>query len=236
MARVASLLVVLSWGALAASLLRTNPAQAEPSAAGAAADVHADSSSAAAAVERPLRLSVGTGLTLGLSDVEESRGDQVDIGGSAFLLNLSVAGSYQLSESWALGARGSLASDSGARAQASTTGQDLALTRNLWQFAGEGRYQPGGMWGGYAALNAGAALATDAMGSTSASQWAPLLGSALGYDVEVAPAFALGLELRGGAALFGSQGATLTRAGESATYIYGPSSWLSLNLTGHVAL
>jgi hypothetical protein len=138
---------------------------------------------------RRFRLNFGTGITLGLSDVEEWGSDTVGVGGSFYHLNLSLAPSWQVAHAWALGARASWASDAGSR------GTD---TRSLWQLGAEARLQPRGLLGPYLAATLGLAGAEDRVGSASALQWAPALGGAAGYDFDLASPVALGLELRGG--------------------------------------
>lgn len=221
----------MSLAAVGASWLGARSATAEPS----------DGQAGPSATEEPpaehdVRLGFGTGLTLGLSDMEERFGDTVTITGSAFHLNLHISPSYQLTPRWALGLRGSWASDAGARGMASSSGEQVDKTRNLWQLTAEGRYQPGTQRGPYVAGSAGYAGAVDSVGSASAWQWAPLVGGALGYDFPVADIFSLGLELRGAYALFDDEGASLTRGGQSERYVYGSSSWLSLNVMGQLGL
>jgi hypothetical protein len=107
-------------------------------------------------------------------------------------------------------------------------------TRTLWELGAEGRYQMRVERGGYVALNVGTVGAMDSEGSASASQWAPMLGAALGYDLGIAEPLSFGVEVRGGMGFFGENGAQASSDGPS--YAYGTSSWLSFNLTGHFAL
>jgi hypothetical protein len=63
------------------------------------------------------------------------------------------------------------------------------------------------------------------------------VGAAVGYDFGIGESWALGLELRAGAAFFDPDGASLrTAQAEGVTFIYGATSWLSLNLTGQLGL
>ena len=71
--------------------------------------------------QRALRLSLGTGLTFGLSDVETQQSDVVEMSSSAYLWNVHAAASYRLGSVWALGVRGSWSSDAGARTSASSS-------------------------------------------------------------------------------------------------------------------
>ena len=168
------------------------------------------------------RLGIGTGLTFGVSEIQERSGDSYGITGMFQPYNLSITPSYQLTSQWAIGVRGGFGTDSGMRGD---------TTRALWELGAEGRYQPETGRGGYAALNAGVVNAVDSVGSDSASLWAPMLGAAAGYDLSAAEALSFGIELRGGLAFFGDEGSSPN--GESDTIVYGTSSWLSFNLTGH---
>jgi hypothetical protein len=170
------------------------------------------------------RLGIGTGLTFGISELEEQDGDSYTITGMMQPYNLSVTPSYQLTPHWAFGVRGGFGTDSGARS---------SKTRTLWELGAEARYQLRVERGGYAALNVGTAGAIDSEGGASASQWAPMLGGALGYDLGIAEPLSFGVEVRGGLGFFGD-GAQASSDGP--TYVYGTSSWLSFNLTGHFAL
>jgi hypothetical protein len=174
-----------------------------------------------------LRLTLGTGLTLGLADVETQESDVVSISSTFYRWNVSVAPSYQLSRTWALGARGSWSSDAGARGSDSSS---------LWQLGAEVRQQPRGWLGLYLAASLGGAAARDTVGGETVTQWAPVLGAAVGHDFAIAEALDLGLELRGGVALFDPDGASLRTGAETTTVTYGATSWLSLNLTGQLGL
>jgi hypothetical protein len=180
------------------------------------------------------RLGIGTGLTFGISELEERSGDSDNITGMFQPYNLSVTPSFQLTPHWAFGVRGGVGTDSGARGTSSTSGESVSRTRTLWELGAEGRYQMRVERGGYVALNFGTAGAVDSEGSASASQWAPMLGAALGYDLGIAEPLSIGVEVRGGTAFFGEDGAQPSSEGPS--YVYGTSSWLSFNLTGHFAL
>jgi hypothetical protein len=174
-----------------------------------------------------LRLTLGTGLTMGLADVEISGGD-VSTTSNAYHWNVSVAPSWPLSSTWALGARGSWSSDAGARGSESSS---------LWQLGAELRQQPRGWLGPYLAATLGGAAARDMIDAGTAIQWAPAVGAAAGYDFGIGQSLALGLELRAGAAFFDADGASLqTAQAEAVTITYGTTSWLSLNLTGQLGL
>lgn len=174
-----------------------------------------------------MRLAVGTGLTFGLAEVEKRGSDVVGVYSNAYSWNVSLSSSWPLLQSWALGARGSWSSDAGARGSESSS---------LWQLGAEIRQQPRGWLGPYLAASLGGAAARDSVDGETATQWAPAVGAALGYDFGIGEALALGLELRGGAALFDADGASLRTGSETATYIYGATSWLSLNLSVQLGL
>ncbi len=219
-------------GALGASAFVVGEARAESERAEQAeAPDDADDSSPA---RHHFRLGLGTGLTFGVSDIEERSADAYDITGMFQPYNLSVTPSYQLTPRWAVGVRAAFGTDGGMRGTGSSTGEKVSATRTLWELGAEGRHQFGMARGGYVAFNAGAAHAVDSVGTASASQWAPMLGAALGYDLSIAEPLALGVELRGGLAFFGDEGSTPSSRSE--TYVYGTSSWISFNLTGHLML
>ena len=155
---------------------------------------------------------------------------------AAHCWSLSIAPSYRLAPSWAVGLRGSWSSDAGARGSASNSGEEVSLTQTLWQLSAEGRYQPGAQQGFYLVLGAGAARVSDSIGSATAAEWGPLLSAAFGYDIGLADFLALGIELRGAFASLSEEGASLERAGATVRYVYGPSSWLGLNLIGQFEL
>jgi hypothetical protein len=174
-----------------------------------------------------LRLTLGTGLTLGLADVETQESDVVSLANTFYRWNVSIAPSYQLSRTWALAARGSWSSDAGARGTDSSS---------LWQLGSEIRQQPRGWLGLYVAAGLSAAAARDSVGGETVTQWAPALGAAVGHDVGLAEPLALGVELRGGVAFFDPDGASLRTEAGATTVTYGATSWLSLNLTGQLGL
>jgi hypothetical protein len=182
-----------------------------------------------------VRLGVGCGLALSLTEVEERGGDLVELTQTGYL-DLSFAPSYQLAGRWALGPRVSWGLEAGDRGIASSDGGEVDIDRHLWQLAAEGRYQPGVQRGVYAAANLGIAGAMDRMGGASAWQWAPLVGGALGYDGQVTGPLSLGIELRGSFAAFDSEGARLTRGNESKRYVYGQSAFVGVHLTGSFGL
>jgi hypothetical protein len=183
--------------------------------------------------QRALRLSLGTGLTVGLSDVETQRSDVVEYSSSAYLWNVHAAASYRLGSAWALGGHGSWSSDAGARTIGSSDGGSVELSRELWQIAAEARFQPRGWLGPYAALSAGAAASVDRAGNESATQWAPLLGASAGYAFEIADPLSIDLGLTGGLAFFDADGAG---AGSdlSPHFTYGTSAWLGASVLAAV--
>jgi hypothetical protein len=174
-----------------------------------------------------VRLTLGTGLTLGLSDVETRAGDAISVSSAFYRWNVGVASHWPVSHAWAIGARGSWSSDAGARGTEASS---------LWQLGAEVRHQPRGWLGPYVSASAGAAAARDSVDDSTVTQWAPALGAAAGYDVGVGAALAIGLELRGGVAVFDPDGGSLQTATEAVTVVYGTTSWLSLNLTGQLGL
>jgi hypothetical protein len=217
--------VVLGAVALAGAAGAATPALAVTPADGAASLEFPEGSRAPAAGR--FRLGLGTGLALGLSQVEEQSSDTVGSDQSFFRWNLSLAPAYRVSPVWSLGVRGSWSSDAGARSSG-----EVSVTRTFWQLSADARFQPGGLVGPYLGLGAGQAWAVDNLGSASAVQSAPLLAAAVGHDFGLLEPLALGVELRGGLAFFDSEGAShQARGAERVTYVYGTSSWLSLNLT-----
>ena len=183
--------------------------------------------------QRAVRLSLGTGLTFGVSDIETQRSDVVSTSSSAYLWNLHAAASHRLGSAWALGVRGSWSSDAGARATGSSDGRTLEESRAFWQIAAEGRFQPRGWLGPYAALSAGWAAAVDRSGTESATQWAPLLGASVGYAFVVADPLSIDLGLGGGCAFFGEEG--VGRGSDaSPRYTYGTSAWLGASVLAAV--
>jgi hypothetical protein len=216
---------VIGWVAGAAFL--AGAARAED------AELEAPERPAAPLAQRPLRLSLGTGLTVGLSDVETQRSDVVETSSSAYLWNVHAAASHRLGAAWALGLRGSWSSDIGARTTGSSDGRTLELSRELWQIAAEARFQPLGWLGPYAALSAGWAAAVDRLGTESTSQWAPLLGASAGYAFVVADPLSIDLGLSGGCAFFDADGAG--RGSDlSPRFTYGTSAWLGASLLAAV--
>jgi hypothetical protein len=192
-------------------------------------DVEGSGRAEAPLAQRAVRLSLGTGLTLGLSSVEERRSDVVASSSSAYLWNVHAAASYRLGTAWALGVRAAWSSDAGARAGASSSGSSVELSRELWQIAAEGRFQPRGWLGPYAALSAGWAAAVDREGPASATQWAPMVGASAGYALALADPLSLDLGLTGGLAFFDETGARLEGSAPT-RYAYGSSAWLGASL------
>jgi hypothetical protein len=190
--------------------------------------------SAASAGASRLQLGLGAGFTVGLGDARVARGDAIGFEGPVILMQLSLTPAYRISPAVALGLRGSFGSDLGSRGSASSSGESLAYDRNLWEAAATLRYQAEPGRGGYIGVSAGAAALVDSEGDASAVQWAlPALGVAVGYDFELARAFAFGLEARAAYADFSGGGAWVTRAsGESSHYSYDTSVWLGLALVG----
>jgi hypothetical protein len=212
--------LVLSLWAIAAAV----PAAASGSEGGGPAPVEAPEASE----PHGIRLTLGTGLTMGLTSVEKHASDVVDVRSYAYRWNVILATSWPSSRSWALGARGSWSSDAGARGTESSS---------LWQLGAEVRQQPRGWLGPYLAASLGGAAARDTVDGQTATQWAPAVGAAVGYDFGIGESLAVGLELRAGAAFFDDDGAfTGTTSSGAATFIYGTNSWLGLNLTGQLGL
>jgi hypothetical protein len=223
-------------GLLGLIQLAVNSAQAETAAAG---EAHATPGSAPMAMPARWSFDVGLGLALGLSDIEEQQGDSVEISSVVFA-ELTVAPSYWLTPRFALGLHTSWGFEPGQRGLASSSGESEDKERTLWQLTAAARYQRDAGQGWYLTANGGAAALVDSIGNDSVTQWAPLVGAALGVDFRAAEIFALGLELRGGHAWFSAQGSTLTvadglGAGET-QYHYGATTWLGLNLVGRFLL
>jgi hypothetical protein len=183
-------------------------------------------------------LGVGAGLALGLNDIEERESDVIEITNFVFA-ELTLAPSFWLTPSLALGLHTSWGFDGGGGIE-SSSGESKDKGRTLWQLMAAARYQPQAARGWYIAANGGAAAFVDSIGDDSVSQWAPLVGAAVGIDFRLAQPFALGLELRGAHAWFSSEGSTLTvadglGAGET-QYRYGATTWLGLNVVGRFLL
>lgn len=176
------------------------------------------------------QLGVGTGLTFGLGDVWERRGDVIGSGGGPILLDVSVAPSYRVARELALGIRAGVGLDPGSRGVASSSGEYVSLDRRLWHASATGRYQPRPGRGGYLTLSAGVAEIVDSQGDVSASQWAPMLGAALGYDVFIARPLSLGLELRAAYAPFVES----SRMSADERYDYDVSTWLGAGVVVNV--
>jgi hypothetical protein len=190
--------------------------------------------SAASGGASRLQLGLGAGLVVGLGDAQVASGDVIGVEGPVVLMQASLAPAYRIAPTFALGLRGSYGFELGSRAAVSSSGESRALDRNLWEAAATLRHQAEPGRGGYVGVSAGAAALVDSEGDASAVQWAfPALGVAVGYDFEVARAFAFGLEARAAYADFSGGGARLTRpSGESAHYSYDARAWLGLALVG----
>jgi hypothetical protein len=232
MMRFASL-SVCSGVVLAALCLTQREARAAGSPGGAESAALPSPSSAAGS---SWALALGTELAFGMSDARASHASDVVAIESVHLVALDVAARYRVIDALALGARLAWAFELGDRGYATSSGEQGSYDRSLLQLALEGRYQPGGR-GWYGAARAGAAAMSDALDGDSVTQWGPLGGLALGYDLRVAGSFALGLELQGTLVGFSEQGASLPGPGErEARYVYGASSWLGLGLVGSLGI
>jgi hypothetical protein len=231
------------WGILAALpcviLLGSRAAHAADAHAADALAAEPNASSSSAPTPKRWSLDVGLGYAFGLSDAEEQQGDVVGISNLSFP-ELTVAPSFWVAPSLALGLHASWGFELGQRGLASSSGESEDLDRTLWQLMMAARYQPEQGRGWYVAANGGSAAVVDSIGDASVTQWAPLVGAALGFDFRLAQPLALGLELRGGHAWFPAEGTTLTVAdglGAGDTrYSYGPTTWLGLNVAGRFLL
>ena len=180
-------------------------------------------------------LALGTALEFGMTDAHESEADNIAVE-SVHLIALQAAARYRVIDALALGVRLGWAFELGDRGYATSSGERGSYDRNLLQLALEGRYQPGGR-GWYGAARAGAAAMMDGVDGQSVTQWGPLGALAFGYDLRVAGAFALGLELQGTLVGFSEQGARYPERGEfERLYTYGTSSWLGLGLVGSLGI
>jgi hypothetical protein len=190
--------------ALASAILLLGVAPAASAAGGAApqaptagTDAAAPATAASADGSR-LQLGLGVGLIVGLGDAyvgDGSGGIQVE--SPLPFMQLSLAPSRRVGPNIALGLRASYGFEVGSREIASSSGESLSLDRNLWEIAVTIRYQRIPGRAGYLVLSPGAMALVDSEGNASVSQWAfPAVGFAVGYDVEMARAFALGVEAR----------------------------------------
>jgi hypothetical protein len=200
---------------------------ADPSGAGESA---AAPSSASSAERARLTLALGTEIAFGMSDARQAGNLDVIVLERMDQVGLNAAARYRVLDALALGVRFSWGSELGARGSASSAGESAIYDRNLIQLALEGRYQPG-VHGWFAAVRGGTAAIIDTVDSQSVTQWGPLGGLVLGYDLRVVGAFALGFELQGTLIGFSEEG---TRA--PAGYVYGTSSWLGLGLVGSLGI
>jgi hypothetical protein len=204
-----------------------------------AAEVSESPGSAATAVPGRWSLDVGLGVALGLSRTEERRSDVIELSNFG-VMELTLAPSFWIAPSLALGLHASWGFEPGQRGLASNYGESKDKDRTLWQLMAATRYQPERGRGWYVAANGGVAAFVDSIGDDSVTQWAPLIGGALGIDFRLAQPFALGLELRGGHAWFPAEGSTLAVAdglGAGDTqYLYGAMTWLGLNVAGRFLL
>jgi hypothetical protein len=181
-----------------------------------------------------LQLGLGAGLTVGLGDAQIGSGDSSQSEGPLAFMQLSVMPAYRVAPAFAVGLRASYGFELGSRSEVSSSGESLSLDRNLWEVAALLRHQAeaGRSW--YITLSGGAAALVDSEGDVSVSQWAfPALGVVVGYDVELARAFALGVEARAAYADFSGEGARLVRASSASRYYaYDTSAWLGLAVVG----
>jgi hypothetical protein len=176
------------------------------------------------------QLGLGSGLTLGLGDVWERRGDVTGSSGGPILLDLSLAPSYRVARELALGIRAGVGLDPGSRGTASSSGERVSFDRRLWHASATARYQPRPGRGAYLTLSAGVAQIVDSAGDISASQRAPLFAVAAGYDVHIARPFSLGFELRAAYAPFVGS----SRLSADERYEYDVSAWLGAGVVLNV--
>jgi hypothetical protein len=171
-----------------------------------------------------------------MSDVRESHSADAIAVLRVHLLGLNASARYRVVDALAMGIRVGWAFGLDRRGYVSSSGESGSSDRSLGQLAMEARYQPGER-GWYGAVRGGTAAIIDSVGSQSVTQWGPLGALAFGYDLRVAGAFALGLELQGSLVGFSDQGARAPEpGGEQALYIYGTSSWLGLGLAGNFGI
>jgi hypothetical protein len=171
---------------------------------------------------------------VGLGEAHVGNDDSIQIESPLPFMQLSIIPAYRVAPELAVGLRASYGFELGSRGEVSSSGESLSLDRNLWEVAAMLRCQAeaGRSW--YLMLSGGAASLVDSEGDVSVSQWAfPALGVAVGYDSEIARAFALGVEARAAYADFSGEGARIVRASsESSYYGYDTSAWLGLAVVG----
>jgi hypothetical protein len=164
------------------------------------------------AVETP-RLQIGAVGTTGLAVGDFSRQDSNDTVSGTSTLSLAGGGlqaHLRLGEHLVAGVAGQWSGAGGERQSANVDGGPGNFRRHLAAFAAEARWQFAKVAGmlPWVSAGLGAALARDqwqADGQEPGNAWqiAPALGAAAGFDVPLTRAFAIGLELRSHAALFG---------------------------------
>jgi hypothetical protein len=192
----------------------------------------------------PLRrwsIGAGPGIALSLDSREEGQEDVV-VSSWLMFAELTLEPLYWLTPHVALGLRGAWGFEIGDPGLATSDGTSLDKGQAVWELALAGRYrfERGGGW--YVGGNAGAVAIQDNLGDQVATQWAPLVAVAVGHDFEVAPAFALALELGATHAWFTDGGSVLYTpvegpfGGGAYHYRYGSTTWLGLNLVGRFLL
>lgn len=180
--------------------------------AAAAASAAAAPAMAMSAVETP-RLQIGAVGTTGLAFGDFSRQDSNDTVSGTATLGLAGGGlqaHLRLGERLVAGVTGQWSGAGGERNSGSADGGPGSFRRHLAAFTAEGRWQFAPVAGmlPWASAGLGAALARDqwqADGAAPGNAWqiAPAVGVAVGFDVALSRAIAVGLELRSHAALFG---------------------------------
>jgi hypothetical protein len=154
---------------------------------------------------------------------------------------VTLAPAYQLTPSVALGLPAGLGYGFGGLGIRDTFDRELDEIQTLGELALSARYQAELARGWYGAVQGGVVGIRDRVEQKSTAQSAPLAALAVGHDFRVAPAFALGLELRIAHAWFPERGRTLLVEQMSSdplqlTYAYGSRTWFGLTFTGRVLL
>ena len=154
---------------------------------------------------------------------------------------VTLAPAYQLTPSVALALQAGLGYGFGGLGIGDTFDRELDESQTLGELALSARYQAQPARGWYGAVQGGVVGIRDRVEEKSVAQSAPLAAFAVGHDFWVAPALALGLELRIVHAWFPDRGRTLVFGQEGSdplqlTYGYGSRTWFGLTFTGRVLL
>jgi hypothetical protein len=200
---------------------RTSASQIEPSASGDAAAV---------ASGRRWLLTLGLGYMLGLtqSEVGDSPG-AIAVDEPSFF-ELAVAPLYRVGDGVVLGPRLGYGFELKGRQRS----DGMELSRNLWQLALTGRYQPLGR-GPYVGFGIGGAAVVDHAGDASLIHSGVSLEASAGVDLTLAESFGIGVELRAVHAELPEEASRIS--GDELSYFrYGGSSWLALSFVGKLAL